>query len=109
MTSEHAATVFAALGEPTRCEIVSQLTARGVATQRVLAERFDITRQAIAKHLLILERAAIIRSERIGRERRYSLDGAALVAAQTWIRDRHTEWDQRLSRLDDLLRSESPD
>ena len=63
-----------------------------------LAAELPITRQAVAKHLAALGRARLVRSRRVGRETRYSLDAAPLSEAARWIARVGAEWDGRLAR-----------
>lgn len=84
--SERPATsaVFAALGDPVRCDLVVALRT-GPATVGELAARFPISLQAVSRHIGVLESAGVLRRERIGRSRVVTLDAAALARAAAWL------------------------
>src|SRR4051794_30490763 len=91
--------VFAALGDPTRRRVYERLaTGRATATQ--LAAGLPVTRQAVAKHLAVLEDAGLVRAERAGRERRFSPTPAPLGDAISWMASVGGEWDDRLAALE---------
>ena len=89
---------FAALGDPTRRQLVQWLAARP-ATATELATRLPVTRQAIAKHLGVLEDARIVAKVRAGREVRYRIESERLDAAARWIAMVTARWETRLARL----------
>jgi DNA-binding transcriptional ArsR family regulator len=81
--SKRTSAVFAALGDPTRYRLVTRL-ARGTSLSiHELCVGTRVTRQAVTKHLAILERAALVKSERRGRERYFRLHHASLHDART--------------------------
>ena len=90
--------VFSALADPTRRQLMSWLAARP-ATATELADRLPISRQAIAKHLGVLDEARLIARERHGREVRYRLEGERLVTASEWIATVSARWEARIGRL----------
>jgi DNA-binding transcriptional ArsR family regulator len=96
--------VFAALADPTRRRVIETLAAGSTVTASGLAAQLPITRQAVAKHLAALSRARLVRSARVGREVRYSLDADPLEDAARWIARVGAEWDGRLGELQRLLR-----
>jgi DNA-binding transcriptional ArsR family regulator len=96
--------VFSALSDPTRREVVRQLSASGPITATDLASRLPVTRQAVAKHLEALLRAGLVSAERAGREKRYRLTPAPLEAAMSWMAAVGAEWDERLDALRRHLR-----
>jgi DNA-binding transcriptional ArsR family regulator len=102
MTAEVDA-VFAALADPTRRRMIESLAAGSTVTASGLAAQLPITRQAVAKHLAALARARLVRSSRVGRENRYSLEAAPLENAARWIARVGGEWDGRLGELQRLL------
>src|SRR5207244_5558631 len=75
---------FAALGDPTRRQLVQWLAVRP-ATATELSARLPVTRQAVVKHLGILEDARIVAKRRDGREVRYRIEAERLDAAAKWI------------------------
>jgi DNA-binding transcriptional ArsR family regulator len=91
--------VFAALGDPTRRTVYERLAA-GSATATQLAADLPVTRQAVAKHLAVLEDAGLVRAERAGRERRFSPTPAPLGEAISWMAAVGGQWDDRLRALD---------
>ncbi len=94
--------VFAAIGDPTRREIVEML-ARADATVNELAAPFDMSLQAVAKHVRILEAAGVIRKKKIGRSHHCALERKTLDQARTWIDQIERDWSDRLDRLGDYL------
>ena len=90
--------VFTALADPTRRRLVTWLAVRP-ATATELAGRLPISRQAVVKHLGVLNEARLVTGERQGREVRYRLDGDRLLTASEWIAAVSARWEARLSRL----------
>jgi DNA-binding transcriptional ArsR family regulator len=96
--------VFTALADPTRRAILAALAAHGPATATDLADRLPITRQAIAKHLVLLTDAGLVTSEPGERRRvRYRLRSAPVQVAQQYLAALAHEWDSRLEALRDHL------
>jgi DNA-binding transcriptional ArsR family regulator len=91
--------VFAALGDPTRREVLRSVAAQPDLTASRLAGELPITRQAVAKHLAALERAGLVEPRREGRETKYTLTPAPLVDAMDWMAEVGAAWDTRLARL----------
>jgi DNA-binding transcriptional ArsR family regulator len=91
--------IFSALSDPTRREVVRQLSAGGPVTATELAGRLPVSRQAVAKHLEALARAGLVSTERSGRELRYRLTPAPLETAMSWMASVGAEWDERLAAL----------
>lgn len=96
---DRTAAVFAALGDPTRREVIRFLSAEGPVTATGLASRLPVTRQAVSKHLAALAEAGLVSAERHGREVQYRLRTEPLTAAMGWMADVGAEWDKRLSAL----------
>ena len=90
---------FAALADPTRRAILARL-ATGEATVNELAEPFEITLQAVSKHLKVLERAGLISRGRDAQYRPCRLESAPLDSAIDWIEEHRQVWQQRLDRLE---------
>jgi DNA-binding transcriptional ArsR family regulator len=91
--------VFGALADPTRREVF-ELVARGRAsTATELAAALPVTRQAVAKHLAILEDARLVDGERAGRAMRFHATPAPLSEAIEWMAEVGGQWDERLARL----------
>jgi len=94
--------VFHALGDPTRRAIVERLSAGPLTVSR-LAEPLAITLAAVVQHLQILEESGLVQTEKVGRVRTCRVEPAGLSAAEQWIADRRSLWENRLDRLGDLL------
>jgi DNA-binding transcriptional ArsR family regulator len=91
--------VFAALADPTRREVLERLAGGGGATATELAAALPVTRQAVAKHLAVLEDAGLVAGVRAGRERRFSPTPAPMGDAIAWMASVGAEWDTRLDAL----------
>jgi DNA-binding transcriptional ArsR family regulator len=96
---DHVDDVFAALADPTRREVLRSLSERPELTASRLAGELPITRQAVTKHLVALQRAGLVQPHRAGRETRYRLTPAPLADAMTWMAEVGAAWDNRLARL----------
>ena len=88
--------VFAALGDDTRWSILEAL-GEGDASASALAGRLPVTRQAIARHLSVLQDAGLVEPVRVGRELRFRVIGAQLNATASRLDAIGTEWDRRLA------------
>lgn len=93
---------FAALSDPTRRAILARLR-RGPSTVGSLAEPFDMSLNAVSKHLRALERARLIRREIRGREHVCALDAAPLREAAAWAAEYREFWSRRLDALEAFL------
>jgi len=102
-TPARAACVFAALGDPTRLALVNRLSDGSRRSIAQLSEGHPVTRQAITKHLRVLEDARLVRQERAGRERLYALDPAPIEELRRYIDWVSGQWDARLARLKALV------
>ena len=101
--------VFVALADPTRRAILHTLADGSPQTASSLAADFPITRQAIAKHLAILEQAGLVVVTPHGRERRYQLSPEPLAAVSDWVQELASRWDERLLRLKALAERDDND
>jgi len=97
------AALFAALGDQTRLWLVSRLCRAGAASITQLASGSRITRQAVTKHLRVMEHAGLVRSSRRGRERMWRLEEPRLVEARRYLNRVSVEWEQALDRLRALV------
>jgi DNA-binding transcriptional ArsR family regulator len=88
--------LWAAVGDPTRRRILSDLLARGEASATALAGRLPVTRQAVTKQLAVLDRAGLVEGRRRGREVRYSVRPERLRVASRSLAEVAEEWDERL-------------
>jgi DNA-binding transcriptional ArsR family regulator len=91
--------MFAALGDETRLRLLDRLARGGPESISQLSADAAVTRQAITKHLEVLEEAGFVRGERRGRERVWSLQPQRLVDAQGYLDVISRQWDQALERL----------
>lgn len=102
MDADRLSRAFAALADPTRRDLVSRLTL-GDATVGELAAPYDMSLQAVSKHLTVLESAGLVTRRRDAQRRPVHLDPEVLGELTDWI-DRHrTAAEARLSRLDEVL------
>jgi DNA-binding transcriptional ArsR family regulator len=90
--------VFGAIADPGRREILGLLARRELAVKDIAAH-FETTRPAVAKHLAVLERAALVRARRAGRERLYRLTPRPLCEVQEWVTPYARFWRNSLRRL----------
>ncbi len=97
---------FAALADPVRRTIIARLS-RGPATVNELAEPFDITLQAVSRHIAVLEQAGLVTRTRDAQRRPVHLDAAALEALTAWIDRYRLVHEQQFRRLDAVLKKES--
>ena len=91
--------VFAALSDPTRREVMRRLSERGPSTLGDLSVELPVSRQAVAKHLVVLEEAGLVAATGETRRRRYQLTPRPLADAMDWMVDVGAEWDARLDAL----------
>jgi DNA-binding transcriptional ArsR family regulator len=91
--------IFAALGDPTRLALVERLSRDGPASISLLADRFDLTRQGVTKHLYVLAGAGLVDGRRSGREHVWALNPARLADARRHLDLVARGWDDALARL----------
>lgn len=103
-----AAEVLTALADPTRRQLLDLLSARGEATATVLAADLPVTRQAVVKHLVALDRAGLVTAHRQGREMRYEVRPAQLSATAQWMAQVAAQWDARLSLIKRIAETPPP-
>jgi len=89
--------VLAALADPTRWRVLDAIAAHGEATATAVAAGLPVSRQAVVKHLAVLDRAGLVSGHRQGREVRYSVRPERLDATARWMRDVAAAWDARLA------------
>lgn len=98
---------FLALADPVRRAMVARLS-RGPATVNELAEPFAITKQAVSKHIQVLEQAGLVTRTRDAQRRPVHLDAAALEGLTAWIDRYRLDAERNYRRLDDLLARMTP-
>jgi DNA-binding transcriptional ArsR family regulator len=91
--------LWSAIGDPTRRRLLDLLLVSGEGTATTLGEQLPITRQAVAKHLLVLDRAGLVRPTPVGREKRYRVDDLQLARAVAQLSSVGSAWDARLQRI----------
>jgi DNA-binding transcriptional ArsR family regulator len=96
---------FAALADPTRRAILGRLT-QGESTVTELAAPFDMSLQAVSKHLKVLGRAGLVRQTRAGRIQRCSFTAEPLLEAASWIEHYRRFWERSFDALDEYLKGE---
>ncbi|MGW1710050.1 ArsR/SmtB family transcription factor [Streptomyces sp. NPDC002206] len=91
--------VLAALADPTRRQLLELLAAQDEVTATTLAARLPVSRQAVVKHLAVLDAAGLVSGSRVGREVRYTVRPAALDATARWMAALAADWDRRLAKI----------
>ena len=93
------ADVFFALGDGTRLSVVRKLGTGGALSATTLSDGANVTRQAIVKHLQVLEGAGVVTHEKHGREVLYALKLQRLADARTFLEGVSASWDRAIERL----------
>jgi len=96
--------VFQAIADPTRRAILMLLATQAM-TPNAIAEHFDMTRQAVSKHIQYLADSEIIGPEKAGREIRYHVNPEEMKILEHWLQQFKALLDKRFSQLDDLLKN----
>jgi len=91
--------LWSAIGDPTRRRLLDLLLSDGDGTATTLGRQLPVTRQAVAKHLGVLDRVGLVRATPAGREKRYRVDGAQLARAVAQLSSVGSAWDARLRRI----------
>ena len=104
MAADALSRVFSALADPTRRDMVARLTLAD-ATVNELAEPYDVTVQAVSKHLKVLEDAGLVSRSREAQRRPVHLEAEVFDLMTKWIERYRRQAEERYRRLDDVLRS----
>ncbi|WP_347343609.1 ArsR/SmtB family transcription factor [Jatrophihabitans telluris] len=88
-----------------RRQLLDLLLANGAATATSLSDRLPVTRQAVAKHLVVLDRVGLVTATPAGRERRYQVDEEQLARAAAQLATVGANWDARLRRIKKIAES----
>jgi DNA-binding transcriptional ArsR family regulator len=96
--------LFQALADPARRAMVERLS-RGPAPVSELARPLPMSLPAAMQHLSVLEAAGLVRSQKVGRVRTCVIEPLALSQAEQWIKARQVEWEHRLDKLGEYLKS----
>ena len=91
--------LWSAIGDPTRRRLLDLLLVEGGGTATTLGRQLPVTRQAVAKHLTVLDRAGLVRATPAGREKRYQVDDAQLARAVAQLASVGSAWEARLQRI----------
>ena len=94
--------IFSALSDRTRLSLIGKLNANSMSAT-ALAEEVAVTRQAVAKHLHVLESAGLVAHEKQGREVLYTLDLRRLEEARAFLEQISANWDRAIGRLRTLV------
>ena len=87
------------MGDPTRRRLLDLLLVEGHGTATSLADQLPVTRQAVARHLTVLDRVGLVHGAAAGRERRFWVDDAQLARAAAQLASVGSDWDGRLRRI----------
>jgi DNA-binding transcriptional ArsR family regulator len=101
------APLFAALGDGLRLRLISRLSTSGPLSIRELTAGSQITRQAVTKHLRMMEQAGLLRHQRRGREQLWHLNRRRLKEARRYLRTISRQWDEALGRLREFVENGS--
>ena len=104
MAADPLSKAFAALADPIRRDLVARLAVGGDATVNELAEPYDVTLQAVSKHLKVLEDAGVVTRSREAQRRPVHLEAEIFDLMTKWIERYRREAEERYRRLDDVLR-----
>jgi DNA-binding transcriptional ArsR family regulator len=91
--------LWSAIGDPTRRRMLDLLLGQGDGTATTLGQQLPVSRQAVAKHLEVLDRVGLVHASAVGRERRYRVDDAQLARAVAQLATVGSHWDARLQRI----------
>jgi DNA-binding transcriptional ArsR family regulator len=91
--------LWSAVGDPTRRRLLDLLLNESGGTATTLSDQLPVTRQAVAKHLGVLDRVGLVHGTQAGRERRYEVDEAQLARAVAQLSSVGATWDARLNRI----------
>lgn len=91
--------LWSAIGDPIRRTVIDLLLAGGPGTATSLSEQLPVTRQAVSKHLAVLDRVGLVHAAPAGRERHFQIDEAQLARAVAQLSAVGATWDARLRRI----------
>jgi DNA-binding transcriptional ArsR family regulator len=91
--------LWSAVGDPTRRRMLDLLLSGNGGTATTLSDQLPVTRQAVAKHLAVLDRVGLVHATPSGRERRYEVDEEQLARAVAQLSSVGAAWDARLRRI----------
>ncbi len=91
--------LWSAVGDPNRRRMLDLLLSEGSGTATSLSEHLPVTRQAVAKHLVVLDRVGLVHGTTSGREKHFRVDQAQLARAVAQLTEVGEAWDSRLQRI----------
>jgi DNA-binding transcriptional ArsR family regulator len=91
--------ILAALADPTRRRVLDAVVSHGEATATMIAAELPVSRQAVVKHLGVLDQAGLVTGRKAGREMLYTARSEPLTDASRWMDAIAAEWDTRLARI----------
>ncbi|MCB0668944.1 MAG: winged helix-turn-helix transcriptional regulator [Saprospiraceae bacterium] len=95
--------IFQAIADPTRRAILVLIASQAL-TPNALAERFDMSRQAVSKHIKILNECDLLEQEKVGREIHYQLKVDKMKEIDRWLEQFRRIWETRFDQLEDVLK-----
>lgn len=96
--------IFQAIADPTRRAIIALIAVQAL-TPNAIAENFDTSRQAVSKHLRILQECEVVKKEQQGREIYYALEVEKMKEIDQWLEQFRKIWESRFNQLDDVLKT----
>src|SRR4051812_30036578 len=94
--------IFQAIADPTRRAIIRLLVMQAM-TPNALAERFDSSRQAVSKHIKVLQECGLVTKTQVGREIYYKIEAGSLREVADWLEPFRQLWEHKFGRLDNIL------
>lgn len=94
--------IFQAIADPTRRAILALIAVQAL-TPNVLAEKFDMSRQAVSKHIKVLQECELVLPKQSGREIYYHLNPTKMKEIDTWLSQFRSMWEDRFTQLDNVL------
>jgi DNA-binding transcriptional ArsR family regulator len=94
--------IFQAIADPTRRAILTLLTIQAL-TPNVMAEKFDMSRQAVSKHIKVLQQCELIKPEQFGREIYYHFNETKMKEFDNWLAQLRKNWETQFNQLDQIL------
>lgn len=99
--------IFQAIADPTRRAILVLIASQAM-TPNALAEHFDTSRQAVSKHIKILNECKLLEQEKVGREIYYQFDPSKMKEVDMWLEQFRKQWENRFNQLDQVLNNLNP-
>jgi DNA-binding transcriptional ArsR family regulator len=99
--------IFQAIADPTRRAILVLIASQAM-TPNALAEHFDTSRQAVSKHIRILNECKLLDQEKVGREIYYQFDPVKMKEVDMWLEQFRKQWEDRFNQLDQVLNKLNP-